>query len=195
MRAHGPAGHALSVLWAPPSHALVGQASQATCECILTLPSPLPSPPPPAVCAHTGLPLTKSVSMSYEMQNMFPYNAGIMLANLPYMRLNYKVGRRVGWGWGCCCTTLAPARPPASRGAHMATPDVVICCVPGRGMLPARRTAHAHQPHAATAAGAAAAPSSAQDFIAMMLDNNNGMYYPNYGPGDQGIINKVSRQA
>jgi hypothetical protein len=34
-----------------------------------------------------------------------------------------------------------------------------------------------------------------QEFIAMMLDNDNGMYYPNYGPGDQGIINKVGVQA
>ncbi len=57
--------------------------------------------------------------MSFEFVNMFPYNAGIIVANLPVMRHNY----------------------PA--------------------------------------------------FIAMMLDNEDGLYYPNYGPADQGIINKV----
>ncbi len=31
----------------------------------------------------------------------------------------------------------------------------------------------------------------AQSFIAMMLDNDQGLYYPNYGPADQGIMNKV----
>ncbi|KAG2487834.1 hypothetical protein HYH03_013551 [Edaphochlamys debaryana] len=65
-----------------------------------------------------GLPLPRSVSMSYEMDKMFPYNAGIILANLPTMRRNYKA------------------------------------------------------------------------FLHMMLDNDNGLYYPNYGPADQGIINK-----
>lgn len=29
--------------------------------------------------------------MSYEFYNMFPYNAGIILANLPTLRRNYKV--------------------------------------------------------------------------------------------------------
>jgi hypothetical protein len=57
--------------------------------------------------------------MSYEFVNMFPYNAGVILANLPTMRQNYDA------------------------------------------------------------------------FVAMMLDNNDGLYYPNYGPADQGIINKV----
>lgn len=66
-----------------------------------------------------GLPLPASVSMSFEFVNMFPYNAGIIVANLPVMRRNY----------------------PA--------------------------------------------------FIAMMLDNEDGLYYPNYGPADQGILNKV----
>ncbi|GFR46701.1 hypothetical protein Agub_g8320 [Astrephomene gubernaculifera] len=65
-----------------------------------------------------GLPLPRSVSMSYEFYKMFPYNAGIIMANLPTMRRNYK------------------------------------------------------------------------KFLAMMLDNDNGLYYPNYGPADQGIINK-----
>ncbi|KXZ42749.1 hypothetical protein GPECTOR_120g416 [Gonium pectorale] len=27
-------------------------------------------------------------------------------------------------------------------------------------------------------------------FIAMMLDNDNGLYYPHYGPADQGVLNK-----
>lgn len=58
--------------------------------------------------------------MSYEFVNMFPYNAGIILANLPTMRENYDA------------------------------------------------------------------------FLTMMLDNNDGLYYINYGPADQGIINKVS---
>ncbi|GLC41858.1 hypothetical protein PLESTM_001258700 [Pleodorina starrii] len=65
-----------------------------------------------------GLPLPRSVSMSYEFYKMFPYNAGIIMANLPTMRRNYKA------------------------------------------------------------------------FLAMMLDNDDGLYYPNYGPADQGIINK-----
>ncbi|KAG2452983.1 hypothetical protein HYH02_002320 [Chlamydomonas schloesseri] len=65
-----------------------------------------------------GLPLPRSVSMSYEFYKMFPYNAGIIMANLPTMRRNYKA------------------------------------------------------------------------FLSMMLDNDNGLYYPNYGPADQGIINK-----
>eukprot|EP00198_Chlamydomonas_reinhardtii_P010596 XP_001699933.1 predicted protein [Chlamydomonas reinhardtii] len=65
-----------------------------------------------------GLPLPHSVSMSYEFVNMFPYNAGIILANLPTMRENYDA------------------------------------------------------------------------FLTMMLDNNDGLYYINYGPADQGIINK-----
>ncbi len=30
-----------------------------------------------------------------------------------------------------------------------------------------------------------------QPFIAMMLDNDQGLYYTNYGPADQGIMNKV----
>ncbi len=30
-----------------------------------------------------------------------------------------------------------------------------------------------------------------QPFIAMMLDNDEGLYYTNYGPADQGIMNKV----
>ncbi|KAG2483042.1 hypothetical protein HYH03_018071 [Edaphochlamys debaryana] len=37
-----------------------------------------------------GLPLPKSVLMGYEMERHFPYNAGIILANLPTMRRNYK---------------------------------------------------------------------------------------------------------
>ncbi|GFR48373.1 hypothetical protein Agub_g10263 [Astrephomene gubernaculifera] len=65
-----------------------------------------------------GLPLPRSVSMSYEMDRMFPFNAGVIVANLPTMRQRYK------------------------------------------------------------------------EFIRMMLDNTNGLYYPNYGPADQGIINK-----
>ncbi|KAG2449205.1 hypothetical protein HYH02_005952 [Chlamydomonas schloesseri] len=65
-----------------------------------------------------GLPLPHSVSMSYEFVNMFPYNAGVILANLPTMRQNYDA------------------------------------------------------------------------FVTMMLDNNDGLYYTNYGPADQGIINK-----
>ncbi|KAG2445065.1 hypothetical protein HYH02_008932 [Chlamydomonas schloesseri] len=67
-----------------------------------------------------GLPLPRSVSMSYEMDPMFPYNAGVIVANLPVMRANYKA------------------------------------------------------------------------FIAMMLDPgaSEGLYYPGYGPADQGIINK-----
>ncbi|KAG2482987.1 hypothetical protein HYH03_018113 [Edaphochlamys debaryana] len=65
-----------------------------------------------------GLPLPRSVSMSYEFYKMFPYNAGIILANLPTMRRNYKA------------------------------------------------------------------------FLHMMLDNDDGLYYPNFGPADQGIINK-----
>ncbi|KAG2436256.1 hypothetical protein HXX76_006567 [Chlamydomonas incerta] len=65
-----------------------------------------------------GLPLPRSVSMSYEFVNMFPYNAGVILANLPAMRQNYDA------------------------------------------------------------------------FVTMMLDNNDGLYYTNYGPADQGIINK-----
>lgn len=60
------------------------------------------------------------MSMSYEFYKMFPYNAGIIMANLPTMRRNYKA------------------------------------------------------------------------FLAMMLDNDDGLYYPNFGPADQGIINKVS---
>ncbi|KAG2430860.1 hypothetical protein HXX76_009834 [Chlamydomonas incerta] len=67
-----------------------------------------------------GLPLPRSVSMSYEMDPMFPYNAGVIVANLPVMRRNYKA------------------------------------------------------------------------FIAMMLDPgvSEGLYYPGFGPADQGIINK-----
>ncbi|KXZ50966.1 hypothetical protein GPECTOR_14g21 [Gonium pectorale] len=65
-----------------------------------------------------GLPLPVSVSMSYEFVNYFPYNAGIILANLPTMRQRYG------------------------------------------------------------------------DFIKMMLDNEDGLYYTNYGPADQGILNK-----
>ncbi len=72
------------------------------------------------VTTAAGLPLPRSVSMSYEMDKMFPYNAGIIVANLPVMRRNYKA------------------------------------------------------------------------FLTMMLDNDNGLYYPNYGPADQGIINKAS---
>ncbi len=30
-----------------------------------------------------------------------------------------------------------------------------------------------------------------QSLIAMMLDNDQGLYYTNYGPADQGIMNKV----
>ncbi|GIL81751.1 hypothetical protein Vretimale_1367 [Volvox reticuliferus] len=65
-----------------------------------------------------GLPLPNSVSMSYEFVDTFPYNAGVIVANLPTMRQNYAA------------------------------------------------------------------------FIAMMLANDNGLYYTNYGPADQGIMNK-----
>ncbi|GIL68281.1 hypothetical protein Vafri_21570 [Volvox africanus] len=65
-----------------------------------------------------GLPLPHSVSMSYELFEMFPYNAGVMVANLPVMRQNYAA------------------------------------------------------------------------FIDTMLANDNGLFYTNYGPADQGIINK-----
>ncbi len=64
------------------------------------------TPPPDAPLA--GLPLPRSISMSYEIDKMFPYNAGIILANLPVMRENYKVGvgerEKGGQGvgmWGC----------------------------------------------------------------------------------------------
>ncbi|KAG2499755.1 hypothetical protein HYH03_002687 [Edaphochlamys debaryana] len=68
-----------------------------------------------------GLPLPRSVSMSFEFVNMFPYNAGVFVANLPTMRQNYDA------------------------------------------------------------------------FIAMMLADdpgNEGLYYTNFGPADQGILNK-----
>lgn len=57
-------------------------------------PAPLacrPALPCPATATPAGLPLPASVGMSYEFYNMFPYNAGIMLANMPTMRRNYKV--------------------------------------------------------------------------------------------------------
>ncbi|GLI69846.1 hypothetical protein VaNZ11_014563 [Volvox africanus] len=65
-----------------------------------------------------GLPLPHSVSMSYEFVDMFPYNAGVIVANLPTMRQNYAA------------------------------------------------------------------------FIDTMLANDNGLFYTNYGPADQGIMNK-----
>ena len=37
-----------------------------------------------------GLPLPQSVSMAWEFRNQFPYNAGIMLMNLPELRSTYR---------------------------------------------------------------------------------------------------------
>ncbi len=54
----------------------------------------LPLHPPDAPLA--GLPLPRSISMSHEVHEMFPYNAGVILANLPVMRENYKVGAGQG---------------------------------------------------------------------------------------------------
>jgi hypothetical protein len=40
----------------------------------------------PVTLDSLGLPLPRSVAMSYEMVNSFPYNAGILVAHLPEMR-------------------------------------------------------------------------------------------------------------
>ncbi|GFR49842.1 hypothetical protein Agub_g11783, partial [Astrephomene gubernaculifera] len=65
-----------------------------------------------------GLPLPRSLSMSYEFLESFPYNAGVFLAHLPAMRSAY----------------------PA--------------------------------------------------FMRMLLGNDEGLYFTNYGPADQGALNK-----
>lgn len=82
-----------------------------------TAPAPAPAP--------AGLPLTPSITMSYEFQNMFPYNAGIFLANLPTMRRNYRVSatphrarRRVAQRW--LASYARCIRP--STGEHRAAP-------------------------------------------------------------------------
>lgn len=41
--------------------------------------------------AHAGLPLPVTVSMAYEFQpNTYPLNAGVMLMNLPMLRVTYR---------------------------------------------------------------------------------------------------------
>ena len=48
-----------------------------------------------------GLPLPPSISMAYEAVDMFPFNAGIILAHLPALRANHEVGTsaRVAVRW------------------------------------------------------------------------------------------------
>ena len=51
----------------------------------------------PVMLDDFGLPLPSSISMAYEAVDMFPYNAGIMLAHLPELRANHEVGKVQGW--------------------------------------------------------------------------------------------------
>ena len=41
-------------------------------------------------CVTTGLPLPDAVAMAFEFSpSMYPYNAGVMLMNLPRLRASY----------------------------------------------------------------------------------------------------------